>query len=218
MGTDDRYHHGDLPTAVLAAVDEIVRERDVAGLSLREVARRAGVSHAAPAHHFGDKAGVVTAYATEGFEILRDRLARAGRDAASTDQRELLMIGLAYIRFAVDEPGRFRVMFRPEHVREEDPGYQRAREGAFGVLVAAVRELRPELDPDGPELLSAATGAWSIVHGFATLWLDSDLPSEITAHPAEDAAAAALLQFGATLLAAIGAEAPLAAPWPELDT
>jgi AcrR family transcriptional regulator len=206
--TADSYHHGDLPTALLSAVDEGVREHDVASLSLREVARRAGVSHAAPAHHFGDKAGMLTAFATDSFALLRDRLAAAREAGAATDGSDLLRIGLAYIRFAVDEPGRFAVMFRPEHLHTDDPDYVASRDDAFGVLVDAVARLRTDLAHDDPAITLAATGAWSIVHGFATLWLHGDLPEEITAQPVEALAEAAVVQFGATLLAATGAERP----------
>lgn len=199
------YHHGDLPNALLSAVDEIVREREVAGLTLREVARRAGVTHAAPAHHFGDKAGMLTAFATEGFTMLREHLAAArAAESGAVEHPELLRVGLAYIRFAIAEPARFAVMFRPEQLRSDDPDYVAARDAAFAVLADTIRDLRTDLEPDSPEVLLAASGAWSIVHGFATLWLDGDLSEEITARPPGEAAEATLLQFGATLLASAG--------------
>ncbi|MFD2024591.1 TetR/AcrR family transcriptional regulator [Promicromonospora aerolata] len=91
------YHHGDLRRAMTSAAATAVAERGPAGLSLRELARLAGVSHAAPAHHFGDKAGVLTAVAAEGFRLLTAALAEAEDD--------LLASGLAYVRFAVDHPG-----------------------------------------------------------------------------------------------------------------
>jgi AcrR family transcriptional regulator len=200
------YHHGDLPNALLAAVDEIVREREVAGLSLREVARRAGVTHAAPAHHFGDKAGMLTAFAIQGFAMLRDRLTAARIGGNGVEHPELLRVGLAYIGFAIAEPARFAVMFRPEHLRADDPDYVAARDAAFTVLADTVRDLRADLEPDSPEVLLAASGAWSIVHGFATLWLDGDLDQEITTRSPDEAAEATLLQFGATLLASASAD------------
>jgi AcrR family transcriptional regulator len=203
--TEGSYHHGDLPAALLAAVDEIVRESDVASLTLREVARRAGVSHAAPAHHFGDKAGLLTAYAAEGFAMLRDRMTAARQEPVAPGESPLIALGVAYVRFAVDEPGRFTVMFRPEHVHDDDPAYGSAGEEAFNVLVETVAELRTDLEPGSVELLLAATGAWSIVHGFATLWLDGNLPPEVTSQVTNAAAEGALVQFGATLLAALGA-------------
>lgn len=202
MGTR-RYHHGDLPTALLAAVDEIVREGDVGAVTLREAARRADVSHAAPAHHFGDKAGLVTAYSAQGFEALRQRLAEAAAQADAAGEPTLLAIGLAYVRFAVDQPGYFSVMFRPELLDPERLGFREACGGAFAVLIEAVRVLRSDLEPDDPQILLAATGAWSIVHGFATLWCEGNLPEPVTDRPPDEAAAAALLAFGETLRAAV---------------
>jgi AcrR family transcriptional regulator len=206
--TDERrYHHGDLPAALLTAVHEVVRERGQGAITLREVARRAGVSHAAPAHHFGDKAGLLTAYAVQGFDELRARLERARDDAAAMGVQPLASIGLAYVGFAVEEPERFGVMFRPEHLHS-DTGYRTACDGAFQVLVAAVRGIRPDLDPRDPEVMLAATGAWSVVHGFATLWLDGNLDDSITALTPEEATAAPLTAFGATLFAAAGVAGP----------
>lgn len=195
------YHHGDLPAALLEAVDGLVREGDVAAVTLRAAARRAGVSHAAPAHHFGDKAGLLTAYATQGFVALRDELAAAGTASAGSGVPPLFAMGLAYVRFAVEHPGHFAVMFRPELVNADLPAFQEASDAAFGVLLDGVRSLRPDLDPEDPQILLTATGAWSMVHGFATLWLEGNLPDEITGQPLEEAAAGALLAFGGLLAA-----------------
>src|SRR5215207_9150348 len=99
-----RYHHGTLPDALLKATAQLVLESGVSGLSLREVARRAGVSHGAPAHHFGDKAGLLTALATQGFELLGDEM------EATAARRDFLEAGLAYVRFATGHPAHFQVM------------------------------------------------------------------------------------------------------------
>src|SRR4029453_17310460 len=108
--TDARpYHHGDLPRALLEAAVEAAAEVGAAAVSLRDLARRAGVSHAAPAHHFGDKAGLLTAVATEGFELLADELTDA-RDTGA----DFLGIGVRYVGFAVDHRAHFEVMYRPD--------------------------------------------------------------------------------------------------------
>lgn len=206
MPTASTYHHGDLPAALLDAVDAIVREQGLGAVSLRAAARRAGVSHAAPAHHFADKAGLLTAYATQGFTALRDRL-HAAREQRG-DEAALTAIGLAYVRFAVEEPGRFTAMFRPELVHADQPAYRDSCEAAFDVLLASVAELRADLAPGDPELLYAATGAWSIVHGFATLWLDGNLDERVTATAPRAAARTALEAFGTTMLLAAGIEPP----------
>ena len=202
------YHHGDLSASLLKAVDAVVRERGVGALTLREVARRAGVSHSAPAHHFGDKAGLLTAYAAEGFASLTDQLLEARRAAESAGEDPLLAIGLGYVRFAVAEPGRFSVMFRPEHVHGDQPLYREACDSAFGVLFDTVAQLRRDLDRQDPELAFAATGAWSIVHGFATLWLDGNLPEELTSRSPREATGAMLSAFGATMFVAAARNSP----------
>jgi AcrR family transcriptional regulator len=213
MAQEDRpYHHGDLPAALLAAVDEVVRERGAAALTLREVARRAGVSHAAPAHHFGDKAGLLTAYATEGMTEMATRMAAARAEATHFGGTEALRLltdtlgrlAVAYVTFAVEQPARFTVMFGSEQLHTDDPLYRAASESAFEELYAAVLAVRTDLRRDDPELMHAATGAWSVVHGFATLWLAGHLDETITSGPPEQATADALGAFGATLFAAAG--------------
>ncbi|WP_431973139.1 TetR/AcrR family transcriptional regulator [Micromonospora haikouensis] len=159
------YHHGDLRRVLLVAAVEAITEAGPAALSLRDLARRAGVSHAAPAHHFGDKAGLLTALAVEGFDLLAGALREAG---------DLLDAGVAYVRFAVGHRAHFEVMFRPELYRRDDPEVAAARERAGAALRAGVAALpRDGTDPD-PE--ADALAAWSIVHGFATLWLAGTLP------------------------------------------
>src|SRR5918998_1668160 len=109
------YHHGDLRRALLASAAEAIAESGPAALSLRDLARRAGVSHAAPAHHFGDKAGLLTALATEGYDRLADAL-----DGARERTGSLLEIGVAYVAFAVGNRAHFDVMFRPDLVSADD--------------------------------------------------------------------------------------------------
>lgn len=215
MVTDERpYHHGDLPSALLVAVEECVRERGAAALTLREVARRAGVSHAAPAHHFGDKAGLLTAYATQGLSDMAARMAAArasgvevsGREAVRRLADPLGRLAVAYVTFAVEEPARFAVMFGSEQLHTDDPRYQAAAESALAELYGAVQDVRTDLAPGDPELLHAATGAWAVVHGFASLWLAGHLDESVTSTSAEQATAAALGAFGSTLFAAAGLE------------
>ena len=122
--TRDRYHHGDLRRALLAAAVEAIDEVGPTAMSLRDVARRAGVSHAAPAHHFGDKAGLLTALAAEGFRRLADELDRTARETGS-----FLEVGVAYVRFAVTHPAHFAVMFRPDLHDTDDPELVEAAPG-----------------------------------------------------------------------------------------
>lgn len=133
------YHHGDLRRALLAAAAEAITENGVAALSMRDLARRAGVSHAAPAHHFGDKAGLLTALATEGYELLARALATS-RLASNS----FLEMGVSYVRFAVTRRAHFEVMFRPDLYHADDPDLLAARARSGDALYAAVTDL-----PDG---------------------------------------------------------------------
>lgn len=170
--TKGGYHHGDLRRALLSAATAVISETGPAAVSLRELARRTGVSHAAPQHHFGDKAGLLTAVAREGFESLAGALAEAGDD--------LLAVGVAYVDFAVGHPAHFQVMFQPALYHADDPALVAARSRARAALDAGLGALpRPAADP-----VTAAVAAWSIVHGFATLWVSGALPPDLGADPA----------------------------------
>jgi AcrR family transcriptional regulator len=176
--TKKPYHHGGLREAVLKAALEEIEAVGPARLSMREIARRAGVSHAAPAHHFGDKAGIFTAIAIDGYRLLRETtsVTRSGPDA-------LLQGGVAYVVFAITHRAHFEVMFRPELFRAEDPDLETARLEAVDVLFRAVAA---GLGTDDPEQVTAtAIAAWSVAHGFAALWLNGNFPTEITEHPDE---------------------------------
>lgn len=153
------YHHGDLRRQVLAAAVEVIAERGVAAVSLRDLARRAGVSHAAPAHHFTNRTGLLTALATEGFRRLGEAL--AGADG-------LADMGVAYVRFALAHPAHFRVMFDSDLLNPDDPDLAAARTATREQLRAGVAGL-----PD-----TAALAAWSLAHGFATLRLDGNVPGD----------------------------------------
>ena len=178
------YHHGHLPEALLAAVSEIVAEKGVANVSLREAARRAGVSHSAPAHHFGDKNGMLAAFAESGFEMLGEKLAAARESAAGRSAADrLAAVGAAYVRFAVDRKPYFDVMFRSGLDRPAHEGLQGRAGQAFAVLMGAVEDLisesgLPEVDPR-----HVAVYFWSLAHGLASLAVDGSMPpglSELT--------------------------------------
>ncbi|MEV5892382.1 TetR/AcrR family transcriptional regulator [Nonomuraea fuscirosea] len=180
------YHHGNLRRAIIDAALAAITESGPAGWSLRELARHAGVSHAAPAHHFGDKAGLLTAVAAEGFEVFADTLERSADD--------VLDVGVAYVRFAIGHRPYFEVMFRPELYRVDDPSLKTARERAAHVLVTSASRLSP--NPAQDRLTTIA--AWSLAHGFASLWLSGALPE--TAHDDPQALARSVIRlfFGTT--------------------
>lgn len=163
------YHHGDLRRAVLDAAVEAITESGPAGVSLRDLARRVGVSHAGPTHHFGDKAGILTAVAAEGYDLLADAL-----DASREHSGQFVELGVAYVRFAVEHRAHVEVMFRPDLYRADDPALVMARDRARGLLMSGVRSVDDPRVGDDPDL--AGVAAWSLVHGFATLWLTGALP------------------------------------------
>lgn len=163
------YHHGALRQALIDATEALLAEKGADGFSLREVARRAGVSAAAPSHHFGDAAGLLTAVATLGFEGLTKALA-AG-DARGDDARTALREqGIEYVRYAMDHPGRFRLMFRSGQLHK-DAALEHHGTAAFEVLAHGVRRAFGVADAASmtPEHWNAVTALWSLVHGYAHL-------------------------------------------------
>jgi AcrR family transcriptional regulator len=165
------YHHGDLRAAILTEAARLVAERGADRVSLRELAREAGVSHAAPAHHFTDRRGLFTALAAQGFELLAAALAEA--------RPRFLDAALAYVRFAIEHPGHYRVMFDKSLL---DPSSRElaAAEAAAGAElsrgVASLPDRHAQADPRGAQL-----AAWSLVHGFSMLWLNDAVNAELKA-------------------------------------
>jgi AcrR family transcriptional regulator len=168
------YHHGNLRRALLAAAVEDLAERGTSGLSLRDLARRVGVSHAAPRHHFGDKTGLLTAIAAEGFRLQTERLQRAW-----VETRSFLEVGVAYVGFAVGHRAHFEVMYRPELLRLDDPELVAARAASSAMLYGPVQTV-----PGGEqEPRTAGIAAWALVHGLATLYLSGNLPATEASDP-----------------------------------
>ncbi len=163
--TKASYHHGDLKAVILAQAADLVAERGADGISLRELARAAGVSHAAPAHHFTDRRGLFTALAAEGWRLLAAELAEA--------RPEFIDAALAYVRFALDHPGHYAVMFDRSLVNPEDPGLVAAVSAAGTELAQGVGTLGDDRAIGDPQ--AAALAAWSLVHGFSLLWLNKTI-------------------------------------------
>jgi AcrR family transcriptional regulator len=158
------YHHGNLRRALLDAAADVIAAQGLGALSLRDLAGRAGVSHGAPAHHFGDKTGLLTALAAEGYRLLGEALTEA---SAAGD---FLEAGLSYVRFAVAHPAHFQVMFSPQLYRADDPDVVDARARTDAQLYGTAPE-RPGVA--GPR--DVAIAGWCLVHGVATLWLAGNL-------------------------------------------
>lgn len=166
-----QYHHGDLRAVILTETARMVADHGADGVSLRQLARNAGVSHAAPAHHFTDRRGLFTALAAEGFWLLCEALKAARGDFVDA--------ALAYVRFAIDHPGHYAVMFNRSLVDPGDTELVTAQAAAGAELsqgVATVVDPHAKVDSEGAEL-----AAWSLVHGFAMLWLNHAVPADVAA-------------------------------------
>lgn len=181
MSTDSGpYHHGHLREAAIAAAVSEVERVGAAGVSMRAIARRAGVTHAALAYQFGDKAGLFAAVATEGF-----RLASTAIGAASAGADGFFEGGAAYVTFALAHPGHYEVMFRPDLYRADDPDLIDARDEAFSVLYGTARSSVG--GPRGDDINGVVITGWALSHGLATLWRTGNLRGRIADDPAQAA-------------------------------
>ncbi|ATB32920.1 TetR/AcrR family transcriptional regulator [Melittangium boletus] len=172
------YHHGDLRQALLDASLALIAEEGFGALSLREVARRAGVTHAAPYRHFADKEALLVAVAEEGFRAMTSRMKEEmAREQSPIDR--LGACGVAYVLFAVEHAAHFRVMFGPHFTRplkslDEDAD-------AFALLVGALAEAQRAGEVRDGDTSRQALACWSLVHGLASLLVDGQLTPEAVA-------------------------------------
>jgi AcrR family transcriptional regulator len=173
------YHHGDLRRALLDAALEIVTEEQDWAFSLREVARRAGVSHNAPYNHFGDKRDLLAAVAAEGFETLRKHLLAASAGIERAD-KALRATARAYVLLGVENPAHYRLMFGstlvtagqglPAEVKQAGAGATRVLEE---IIDRGARAGELAVAPSNPaKLKQAVFAAWSTVHGTTMLLID----------------------------------------------
>ena len=154
--------------ALLAAARAELLEHGRAGISLRAVARRAGVSHALPKYHFQDRAGMLTAIATEGFEALGTALSQV---VEQDPHRRLAALGAAYIDFGLANPALFDLMFQPDQLHATDPELIAAQTNAIGVLIAAVTRISP-VEASSSGAPTSALISWALVHGLVVLVRD----------------------------------------------
>ncbi|TYR58109.1 TetR/AcrR family transcriptional regulator [Streptomyces parvus] len=169
MSQSGTYHHGDLRAACIRAARELLEEDGSAGLSLRAVARRAGVSATAPYRHFADREALVSAVAAEGYNELAGFLARAHPAPSTPD--ELAAVAVAYVRFALEHPALFRAMF----AEPCDPTSEE-RVAATAAISEYVRTIVDATFP-GVDADALSTTVWALVHGLAFLHLDGKLDS-----------------------------------------
>lgn len=177
------YHHGDLRAALLTAAARLLRDGGTDALTLRALAEAVGVSRTAPYRHFKDKTDLLVAVAAEGFERLRVTLhAVDAEDTTGIDPFEAL--GVAYVRFALDNPAHYRLMYGREALsRGEIPALQSAADTIYDEVVALIgtRQASGDLRPGDPE--SLAYVAWATVHGLASLLVDGQMeqPDDVDA-------------------------------------
>jgi AcrR family transcriptional regulator len=196
--SEPRYHHGDLRAALLRAGEEELAEKGYAGFTLRGTAKRAGVSHAAPAHHFRDSGALLTALAARGFARLTAAMRKAQAAAPSDPAAQLVASGIGYLRFGLANPALLQLMFGRRRQDADDPELQRNGAEAFGILVdslSAHAGLAALETPEGRRMIATA---WSIAHGFTELATGRRL-----AFLADDDPAALEAQFAAIISAAI---------------
>jgi AcrR family transcriptional regulator len=169
------YHHGDLRRALLTTALSLVEDEDAAVLTLREVARRAGVTHSAPYHHFPTKAALLAALAEEGFRTLYTEQLQAAAKAGPDPVARLEALGIAYVKFADAHRGYFRVMFRSDAGGWADfPKVLEAAQLSYVLLAATASEAQKAGGME-VDLAEFTLAAWSVVHGLATLWVDGPL-------------------------------------------
>jgi AcrR family transcriptional regulator len=171
------YHHGALHEALLKAAETVLERDGLSGLTLRAVAREAGVSHAAPTHHFGDLTGLVSELAAIGFRQFNAAMAAASAEGTLPIEKAMAR-AKAYVAYAQAHPGMYGLMFRTERLDMTRPSLHEAASASFAGLAGAVGASRHEhIEEEALSLDQAAAiaRAWSLVHGFTMLLLDDRL-------------------------------------------
>lgn len=190
MNDSRPYHHGNLREVLLEAALQLIAEVGPGGFTLREVARRAGVSHNAPYRHFADKDALLAAVAEQGFRELTEAMREAaGREESSSGQ--LRQSGLAYIGFALRRPQHFAVMFDLPAMKRRSAECEAAGRETFMTLVGYVESSSRERHLIEGNVMEQAYAAWSLVHGVAKLASSGQLPY---------GTAVEVLQFAETVL------------------
>ncbi|TMA71604.1 MAG: TetR/AcrR family transcriptional regulator [Deltaproteobacteria bacterium] len=176
------YHHGDLRRALIDASLGLLEEDGPNGVTLREAARRAGVSQAAPYRHFASKEALLAAVAEEGFHALRDATVEAAAPHRKDPLKTLIAIAVTYVRFAVDHPAHFRVMFGPVVLDKTIyPTLGTVTIGSFDAITQAIADCQRSgaLRAGDPRL--AAVALWTLAHGVAALAVDRQIPPPLLA-------------------------------------
>ena len=184
--THGRYHHGDLRNALIQAATTVLVEKSAAALSLREVARVAGVSHAAPYRHFRDKAALLRVLAQGGFERLTAAINTVAENSPHNPEQKLIEVGVAYVRNALQHPEITRLMFAATIGPQQDRAYQAASAASYEALLDIIREgvEQGSFRQQPPQQLVLV--AWASMHGLAMLAVASLLEVDVDDEQALD--------------------------------
>lgn len=170
------YHHGDLRAALLRAATEELAEHGLEGFTLRSCARRAGVSHAAPKHHFGDVIGLLTEVAIDAFHRLAISINRQVAGAEVGTVEHPIAVAIGYVLFAIESPAEFTLMFRAERLDTRRPEYRMAAAGVFEQTAVAVGAYFEAANPMAdPVMVRRVIGLWSLSQGVAGLLIAGQL-------------------------------------------
>lgn len=178
-----RYHHGDLRNALLDAGLEILAREGIGAVTLRAIAARAGVSHAAPAHHFGNLRGLMTALAAIAFDRLYASVDTAKAGAAKEPIEQARAAGTGYVDFARHNPGLFRLMFSSSLIDYADPGLQLAAKRAYEQLLDTAAPAVSQRGSGEADVSAVALQLWCTVHGFAHLLLENRIAPSADGQP-----------------------------------
>jgi AcrR family transcriptional regulator len=191
--TGDRYHHGNLRAALLDSALEVLSESGVAGFSMREAARRAGVSQSAPKHHFGDARGLLGALATRAYRELCERLEAVPLIGRDTRER-VTALSVEYVAFAEENRALFDLMWRMSQFDVDDPELMEQKHRALRALDRGLRGPDAQLPNGADPALLPSYAVWSLAHGYATLALEGAIDYDGT-DPATSALLPAMLRL-----------------------
>ena len=188
------YHHGDLRRVVLETAQDMLREDKGWQFTLREVARRAGVSHAAPYKHFPDKSALLAELAMLGFDDLRERVSGAIERPLRSARAEFIAAAKTYIQFGTDNPSLYRLMFSGDADKTAFPQLNEAGATAFAVLIGIIERGQQSGAFKKQPVRGQAAASWALMHGFTMLSIEGQLlPEKVGAKPI-DAVLASLLE------------------------